>query len=103
MSTVAARTIGIGVLVVGTAISWMPLLLVLLSIGIASAFGCRLDEASVHPCRVAGMELGPALSDGFICLWLLLFVWPAMLLTLAAWLILLVQRLARKHRASATQ
>jgi hypothetical protein len=81
----------------------MPLLLVLLSIGIASAFGCRLDEASVHPCRVAGMELGAALSDGFICLWLLLFVWPVMLLTLAAWIVLLVQKLARKRRARATQ
>jgi hypothetical protein len=100
---VTSRTVGIGVLIVATVISWMPLLALLLSIGIASALGCRLDEASVHPCKAAGMDLGPALSDGFISGWLLLFVWPVMLITLVAWIVLLVRMLARKNRARAAQ
>lgn len=100
---VASRAVGIGVLIIATVISWLPLLLVLLSVGIASALGCRLDEASVHPCRAGGMDLGPALSNGFISLWLLLFVWPVMLITLVAWVVLLVRMLQRKHRARAAQ
>jgi hypothetical protein len=46
----------------------MPLLLLLLSIGIgiASTLGRQLNEATVHPCSVAGINLGPALSTDFI-------------------------------------
>jgi hypothetical protein len=97
----ATRAVGTIILTVTTAIGWMPLLLLLLSMGIASALGCRLDEAAVHPCRAAGLDLGPALSAGFIDGWLLLVVWPVMLITLAAWIVLLVRLLLRKHRARA--
>ena len=98
---VPTRAFGMIILTVTTVIGWMPLLLLLLSIGIASVLGCRLDEAAVHPCRAAGMDLGPALSGGFIGGWLLLVVWPAMLITLVAWIVLLVRLLLRKHRARA--
>jgi hypothetical protein len=103
LSRLATRTAGIVVLIAATVISWLPLLLLLLSIGIASALGCRLDEASVHPCPAAGMDLGPALSGGFISAWLLLFVWPVMLITLAAWIFLLVRKVNAKRRARAAQ
>ncbi len=98
---VATRALGMIILTVTTAIGWMPLLLLLLSMGVASALGCRLDEAAVHPCRAAGMDLGPALSAGFIGGWLLLVVWPVMLITLVTWIVLLVRLLLRKHRARA--
>jgi hypothetical protein len=96
---VPTRAVGMVILVVTTAIGWMPLLLLLFSIGFASALGCRLDEAAVHPCRAAGMDVGPALSAGFIGGWLLLVVWPVMLITLVIWIVLLVRLLLRKHRA----
>lgn len=98
----ATRAFGIGVLIVATVISWIPMLMLVLSIGIASALGCRLDEASVHP-RAAGMDLGPALSDGFMSGWLLLVVWPVMLISQVAWIVLLVRMLRRKYRARAAQ
>jgi hypothetical protein len=47
------------------------------------------------------MDLGPALRAAFIRGWLLLVVWPAMLITLVAWIVLLVPLLLRKHRARA--
>lgn len=100
---VVNRVAGMIILTVTTAIGWMPLFLLLLSMGVASALGCRLDEAAVHPCRAAGTDLGPALSAGFIGGWLLLVVWPVMLITLAAWIVLLVRLLLRKHGARAAQ
>jgi hypothetical protein len=54
-----------GVLVITTVVGWMPLLLLLLSIGIASTLGCQLTEATVHPCSVAGINLGPAAQHRF--------------------------------------
>lgn len=97
----AKKAFWMGVLVVTTVIGWMPLLLLLLSNGIASTFGCELNEATVHPCRVAGTDLGPALSTGFVGGWLLLVVWPVMLITLIAWIVLLVRTLLRRRRAPA--
>jgi uncharacterized membrane protein len=81
----------------------MPLLLLLISIGIASTLGCQLTEATVHTCSVAGINLGPALSTGFIGGWLLLVVWPVMLITLVAWIVLLVRTFFSRHRARAAQ
>jgi hypothetical protein len=97
----ATRAVWMIILTVTTVVGWMPLLLLLLSMGVASALGCRLDEAAVHPCRAAGLDLGPALSAGFIGGWLLLVVWPVMLITLVAWIVLLVRLLLRRHGARA--
>jgi hypothetical protein len=70
---------------------------------VGSGLGCRLDEASVHPCRAAGMNSIPHSAPGLSGGWLLLVVWPAMPIILGVWIVLLVRPLLRKHRARAAR
>jgi hypothetical protein len=42
-----------------------PLLTLLSAVLFASAFGCQLDEGSIHPCIVLGLDFGwLAVSNG---------------------------------------
>jgi hypothetical protein len=53
-----------------------PLLGVLLASAVASANGCRLDEAGAYPCVVAGVDVGGLLSGLFVLGWLMLLTLP---------------------------
>ena len=62
-----------------------PLLTLLSAVLFASAFGCQLDEGSIHPCIVLGLDFGGLLYLAG--------------LALIVWLIVLVVLLfARRHR-----
>ncbi len=69
-------------------VAWLPILAVLATIATVIATGCQVDEAAVHPCIVAGHDIGEALGSGL----LLVFVAaPAGLAALGAsvlWVIL---------------
>ncbi len=63
----------------------LPIIAVLLSTAIASLGGCRLDEASAHPCVVAGFDIGEALSAMFITGWLAVGTLPLLGMAALVW------------------
>ena len=93
-----ARTLGFLILCALTLISFAPLCAGLLAGAIASAGGCRLDEGSVHPCVIAGHDVGDALYTGFVLTWLVLLTWPGMLLSGCVWAYVLIRRLLKAFR-----
>jgi hypothetical protein len=85
---------------------WIPLLLivvfafvpvgsVVLCSVIANAYGCKVDEGSVHPCIINGQDYGHLLYTLGVLGWLMLVTIPGGLLAFAIWLIVLIL-----HRAS---
>ena len=86
------------ILCVVTVIAWAPLAGVLAGAALSSAFDCRVDEGSVHPCVVGGIDLGSFLNLLTVSGWLMLGLWPVMLLTLVVWLGLLVWAVVRRFR-----
>jgi hypothetical protein len=81
-----------------TLVAWAPLLAVLVASSAASAFDCRLDEGSTHPCLVAGADIGPALYVLGVSGWLMLAAFPLMLLTLVAWVGVVIWAIVRRLR-----
>ncbi len=95
IATGEGRTVRLGwrltafiTLCVLTVVGWAPFAGVLVSSLLAEAFGCTLNEAGTHPCVVAGIDWGGALSTMFVLGWLMLVTWPLMLLTPVAWIAL---------------
>lgn len=86
-----------------TVVGWAPLAGVLFSGLFAEYFGCTLNEAGTHPCVVAGIDWGGALSLMFVAGWLMLVTWPLMLLTFAAWVALAIVYIVRRVQARRAQ
>ncbi len=63
----------------------LPIISVLLSTAIASLGGCKLDEASVHPCVVAGVDIGEALGVMFITGWFAIATLPVLGISAFVW------------------
>jgi len=57
---------------------------------IANAYGCRVDEGSVHPCVIGGKDYGQLLYTLGVMGWLMLVTLPAGVFAFAIWLIVLV-------------
>jgi hypothetical protein len=55
----------------------LPLLSVAGASVVASLGGCPLDEGSIHPCIIAGMDLGEQLYTAGVLGWLMLVTIPA--------------------------
>ncbi len=83
--------IGLGVV---TAICLLPVAAVLLSLGLARLGHCTLNEAAVHPCVIAGRDIGSFLAALFVLGWLMLITGPILNLALTAWIMLGVIALA---------
>ena len=81
-----------------TLIAWAPLGAVLAASAVASAFDCRVDEGSVHPCAVAGVDIGSLLYALGVSGWLMLAAFPLMLLTLVAWVGVAIWAIVRRLR-----
>jgi uncharacterized membrane protein len=76
-----------------------PLLSALLAYQIASSLGCTLDEGSVHPCLLAGRDIGDLLYVMGVMGWLMLVtIW---LLPVAP--IMWIAYAVARHRAKRTQ
>ena len=60
------RWLAMAILGVVTIAVWIPPLAVLLTLATVAATGCHVDEATEHPCIVAGHDIGPALGGGII-------------------------------------
>ena len=62
---------------------------------IANAYGCKVDEGSVHPCIINGHDYGELLYSLGVMGWFMLATIPGGLFAFAAWLIVLLL-----HRSS---
>ena len=68
---------------------------------IANAYGCHVDEGSVHPCMINGKDYGQLLYSLGVMGWFMLLTLPLGALAFAVWLIVLVlHRNAWRKRAA---
>jgi len=68
---------------------------------IANAFGCKVDEGSVHPCMINGKDYGHLLYTLGVMGWLMLATLPLGALAFLVWLIVLCLHRARWRRKPA--
>jgi hypothetical protein len=57
---------------------------------IANAYGCKVDEGSVHPCVINGSDHGQLLYALGVLGWLMLVSLPIGLFTFVVWLLILI-------------
>jgi hypothetical protein len=89
-------------LVLIVAFAFAPVGSVMLCAGIANAYGCKVDEGSVHPCIINGHDYGHFVYSLGVMGWLMLVSLPSGLFAFVAWLIfLLVHRATWRKRISA--
>ena len=81
--------------------SVLPLISGISAAYIAEAHGCRLDEGSVHPCIIGGVDWGEALYTMALLSWLMFFTFPAAFVLFIIWMIFLaVHRIAWRRNSS---
>jgi len=69
---------------------------------IANAYGCKVDEGSVHPCIINGHDYGHLLYTLGVLGWLMLVTLPAGLFAFVVWLIVVMLHRERwRKRVSA--
>src|SRR6516165_10602718 len=89
-------------LVVIFAFSFAPIGSVMFCGAIANAYGCKVDEGSVHPCIINGQDYGHLLYSLGVLGWLMLVTLPCGLFAFVVWLIVLIRhRAAWQKRVSA--
>jgi hypothetical protein len=89
-------------LVVILAFAFAPIGSVMLCAAIANAYGCKVDEGSVHPCIINGQDYGHLLYSLGVLGWLMLVTLPCGLFAFVVWLIILIlHRAAWQKRVSA--
>ena len=82
-----ARRFGIALALI-VAVAAAPFVVALGAGLLAAALGCRLDEGSVHPCVVFGVDLGPALYATALIGLLMLIGVPVAGVAFLIWLVL---------------
>ncbi|MDP9837973.1 hypothetical protein J2T09_002733 [Neorhizobium huautlense] len=75
-----------------------PLISALISISVADASGCRVDEAGSYPCMMFGTDIGELLAFLFILGWLGMATVPLGFLGFLAWSAFVITRIIRKRR-----
>ena len=58
------------IFIVLTIAVWLPTLAVLATVATVAATGCQVDEATSHPCMVAGQDIGEVLYGGLVMVFL---------------------------------
>jgi len=88
------------VVILGFALA--PIGSVMLCGAIANAYGCKVDEGSVHPCIINGQGYGHLLYTLGVLGWLMLVTLPCGLFAFVVWLVVLIlHRAAWQKRVSA--
>jgi hypothetical protein len=90
-------------LVVASLIAFGPILATLSAGLVANLNGCALDEGSVHPCVVLGMDLGGFLYGLAVTGWLFLLTFPLAIVVVAGWVVFAIVALLRMVRRNAAQ
>lgn len=88
-------------LIVASLIAFGPLLATLSAGLVAQSHGCALDEGSVHPCIVLGMDIGELLYGLAVVGWLFLLTLPLAVAVVAGWIALAIVVLLRAVRGNA--
>src|SRR5689334_12334536 len=79
-----------------------PIASVILCATIANAYGCKVDEGSVHPCIINGHDYGELLYSLGVMGWFMLVTIPGGLVAFVSWLIFLIlHRAAWQKRVAA--
>src|ERR1043166_9238178 len=82
-------------------LAFAPIGSVVLCAAIANAYGCKVDEGSVHPCIINGHDYGELLYSLGVMGWFMLVTIPAGLVAFVRWRILLIlHRVAWRKRMS---
>ena len=68
---------------------------------IANAHGCKVDEGSVHPCIINGVDRGEFLYQLGVLGWLMLVTLPAGAFAIAGWIVILILHRMRWRSRSA--
>jgi hypothetical protein len=84
------------------AFAFAPVGSVMLCAWIANAYGCKVDEGSVHPCIIGGHDYGELLYDLGVMGWFMLLTLPGGVLAFIFWLIALILHRATWQRRAAT-
>jgi len=72
------------------AFAFAPIGSVMLCAAMANAYGCKVDEGSVHPCMINGHDYGELLYSLGVMGWFMLVTIPGGLVAFASWLIFLI-------------
>jgi hypothetical protein len=67
---------------------------------IANSHGCRVDEGSVHPCIINGVDRGQLLYSLGVMGWLMLVTLPAGGFALLLWIAILIAHRLRWQKRS---
>lgn len=71
---------------------------------IADANGCILNEGSPNPCVILGMDWGDTLYAMGVFTWLMFFTFPAAVLLVIVWLlVLIIHRIATRRTSTQDQ
>ncbi len=79
-----------------------PVFAVILCSAIANAYGCKVDEGSIHPCMIHGKDYGEQLYALGVSGWLMLATLPAGALAAAIWLVALILHRSSWRKRQAT-
>jgi threonine/homoserine efflux transporter RhtA len=85
------------------AFALFPLICALISLSIADAAGCRVDEAGSYPCIIFGTDIGESLGFLFVFGWLGMATIPLGLACFLFWTGFLIARIIRKRRRQPQQ
>ena len=78
-----------------------PIISVVLCGIIANAYGCKVDEGSIHPCMINGQDYGHLLYTLGVSGWFMLLTLPIGALVGAIWLVVLVLHRAKWRKTVA--
>jgi hypothetical protein len=78
-----------------------PIFSIMLCGVIANAYGCKVDEGSVHPCIIHGHDYGHLLYTLGVSGWFMLVTLPAGALAGAVWLVVFILHRARWRKTGA--
>ncbi|QND51865.1 hypothetical protein HB779_08085 [Phyllobacterium sp. 628] len=93
------RRVAMIVLAILTIIALLPLFSVLTTYMLATALGCSVDEGSVHPCLMAGLDIGDLLYTMGVMGWLMIPAAPLLLIAVLGWIAVGVVSIVRHlHR-----
>jgi hypothetical protein len=81
-------------------IALAPIFSVVACSWIANAYGCKVDEGSIHPCIINGQDYGHMLYTMGVLGWLMLVSLPAGALATVVWIVVLVAHRSRWRKTA---
>ena len=80
-------------------IAMLPLLITIVAIAVANAYGCQVDESSVHPCIIGGIDHGADLQAASMMFWFFFMSVPLAFVLFLIWLVIFIIHLTRANAA----